>query len=327
MRKNCLQCTTEFNTSHKRVNYCSRKCVSIHQKISFLGNKNPHWKGGKVSKVCNHCGNKYFCIIALSKSSRYCSRDCQNKYIGKSKRKFNQITNLSKEEYRKLYRKKSYLEKIIRKTNNPLLRARIPKIYQCLKCSTPINRKTTLGICKSCRPKIPIRSIVRKCFVCHKLVKRYKNRLGNFTYCVSCRKIAHTIHNPNWKGGIKPLSALIRSCDKNKNLIKKILARDNFTCKNCNIIGGSLEVDHIKKFAIIFQEFLKEFSEYNPEKDKSILFNKSLSYSEFWDEKNLQVLCKGCNWSKEIYYRKYKNAHGGKAFVAHSLGEVIEQLK
>lgn len=109
--------------------------------------------------------------------------------------------------------------------------------------------------------------------------------------------------NPNWKGGTKRISNLIRDSKKNKSLIKWILERDNYTCQICKQYGCKLQVDHKKKFSLIFEEFIKKNI---LEKRKYILFQLALDYKDFWDENNLQVLCKSCNWKKELEYRKSK---------------------
>lgn len=102
-------------------------------------------------------------------------------------------------------------------------------------------------------------------------------------------------NNNNWKGGIKPLTATIRGCDKNKELIKTILERDSFTCQKCGKVGGKLEVDHIVLFSTIFTNFLIEHNGLNVKNDKQKLFELSLKYPMFWNEENLRVLCRPCN--------------------------------
>lgn len=79
----------------------------------------------------------------------------------------------------------------------------------------------------------------------------------------------------------------------------KILKRDKYTCVQCHQIGGNLHVDHKKKFSIIFNEFLKSTQETNKYK----LFTKAMKYKDFWDKSNLQVLCRKCNWAKELNFR------------------------
>ena len=55
--------------------------------------------------------------------------------------------------------------------------------------------------------------------------------------------------NPQWKGGITPISKIIRRSLKYRLWRKYIFERDNYTCKICKNKGGKLCVDHIKPFA------------------------------------------------------------------------------
>jgi len=52
-----------------------------------------------------------------------------------------------------------------------------------------------------------------------------------------------------WKGGITSLYDKIRKSPEYKEWREKILIRDNFTCVECQQIGGLLEVHHIKSFS------------------------------------------------------------------------------
>ena len=52
-----------------------------------------------------------------------------------------------------------------------------------------------------------------------------------------------------WKGGVTKQNILIRSSVSYKQWRRKIMVRDNFTCRDCSKVGGKLEVDHIKPFA------------------------------------------------------------------------------
>jgi hypothetical protein len=52
------------------------------------------------------------------------------------------------------------------------------------------------------------------------------------------------------------------------------------------------------------------FDSYNTKRKfcskKHELFKKALNHDAFWNEKNLQVLCRKCNWEKELDFRKSK---------------------
>ena len=53
-----------------------------------------------------------------------------------------------------------------------------------------------------------------------------------------------------WKGGITPINLRIRMSLEYEDWRKMVLERDNYTCQECNQIGGRLEVDHIKSFSL-----------------------------------------------------------------------------
>lgn len=60
--------------------------------------------------------------------------------------------------------------------------------------------------------------------------------------------------NPNWKGGITPLNAVLRTSLEYKNWRRSVFERDNFTCQECGVRSGNgkkviLNADHIKPFA------------------------------------------------------------------------------
>jgi len=52
-----------------------------------------------------------------------------------------------------------------------------------------------------------------------------------------------------WKGGITPINDKIRRSKVYKGWRTACFKRDNWTCNNCNKIGGKLHAHHIKSFA------------------------------------------------------------------------------
>lgn len=107
--------------------------------------------------------------------------------------------------------------------------------------------------------------------------------------------------NSNWKGGIRPLSAAIRSCDKNRKLIAWTLKSGDYTCVVCRQRGGELAADHRYKFQYILQDFLKRHpGGFSSNREAVAAAEK---YAPFWDKANMQVLCKKHNWNKELWER------------------------
>jgi len=99
-----------------------------------------------------------------------------------------------------------------------------------------------------------------------------------------------------WRGGISVLSQLIRHLFGYDNWIEQCFIRDNYRCQECYKIGGKLEVHHIKPFALILQEFLKEYSQFSPIDDKETLARLAINYKPFWDLSNGKTLCKKCHY-------------------------------
>lgn len=53
----------------------------------------------------------------------------------------------------------------------------------------------------------------------------------------------------NWKGGITPINRLIRGLEKSRKWAREVKERDSYTCQICNVRGGNLRSNHIKKFS------------------------------------------------------------------------------
>src|SRR3990167_9613497 len=102
-------------------------------------------------------------------------------------------------------------------------------------------------------------------------------------------------NNPLWKGGITPLHLAIRTLLENKNWIKAIFKKDNYTCQECFEKGCKLEAHHKKAFSVIFKEFLQLYNQFSPIEDKETLARLAITYQPFWDLTNGKTLCKKCH--------------------------------
>lgn len=89
----CLFCGKEFKTQPNRIKsgrgkYCSKKCfyesargrkrsLEFKQKRSktFLGSGNPCWRGGKIERKCEICGESF--LIFPGSKQKYCSNKCR----------------------------------------------------------------------------------------------------------------------------------------------------------------------------------------------------------------------------------------------------------
>lgn len=110
-----------------------------------------------------------------------------------------------------------------------------------------------------------------------------------------------------WCGGITPLHNSIRNLDEYKIWRTQVFKRDNYICQECFQVGGKLESHHIKKFSLIFQEFLKQYSQFSPLEDQETLLRLAITYEPFWDVSNGQTLCEECH--KLILNCKIKEAN------------------
>jgi len=95
-----------------------------------------------------------------------------------------------------------------------------------------------------------------------------------------------------WKGGITPLTQQIRGCFKMRQWISDIFTRDNFTCQECFIRGGTLNAHHLKQFAVIFEQ----------NKIKSL--QQALDCDEFWNINNGRTLCVSCHLKTDTIGRR-----------------------
>ena len=56
--------------------------------------------------------------------------------------------------------------------------------------------------------------------------------------------------HPNWKGGISPERKRIYFSEQYKKWRKAVFERDSYTCLGCGQVGGILNADHIKPYAL-----------------------------------------------------------------------------
>jgi len=101
--------------------------------------------------------------------------------------------------------------------------------------------------------------------------------------------------NPAYIDGRTPLTVMIRSLQEYKNWRNKVFKRDNYTCQDCEQVGGQLEAHHKNSFAKLLQEFLKEYDQFSPIEDKETLVRLAIKWKPFWNINNGKTLCKNCH--------------------------------
>ena len=100
-------------------------------------------------------------------------------------------------------------------------------------------------------------------------------------------------------------------CNKILYVPKWRLIRDNRICREC---GSSYKINahHIKALSELYQEFLKEYSQFSPIDDIETLLKLAITYKPFWDINNGITLCEDCHKETENFGAKYywRNKNG-----------------
>lgn len=175
-------------------------------------------KGKEVTLNCKLCA-KSFTVPEwrVREGRKYCSLDCSKKgYISPFKGTHT-LLNTGKTHF-----KKGFSPWNTGKGGTYQLNRKF-EIKNCLYCNK--NMEIPLW-----RIKDPIRGKF-----CSQICKGkyYKGELAN-----------------NWRGGINQIHRGIRETVEYEEWRKQILERGNYTCRGCGKVGGWLEVDHIKPFAL-----------------------------------------------------------------------------
>lgn len=262
-----------------------------------------------MNKTCAICGKKFHVKPSHFTKRTYCSRQCMSDGY-KYRMKGTQNPN-----YRKAGEKKCQQCEIIFISYNKTSkfcsqdcakwRPARQTIFafprwsrRCRTCEArPKKGNTYCALCTSKHKRI-----VKPCASCGKNVSRRPSEGDSkFFYCSRSCYTKNGENNPHWKGGIKPLASVIRSSPRNRELIAKTLENGGYKCAECGVVGGHLEADHIYKFSYIMGDFLNKYG--RNFKNAQEILEAAYEYAPFWDETNFQVLCKKCNWSKELTAR------------------------
>lgn len=82
----CQQCGKHFSVQQNVIKqgwgkFCSRKCKDNYLSEHTRGKNSPHWKGGKVERICEICGAHFFVFLSQIKrgSGKHCSYICARK--------------------------------------------------------------------------------------------------------------------------------------------------------------------------------------------------------------------------------------------------------
>ena len=106
--------------------------------------------------------------------------------------------------------------------------------------------------------------------------------------------------NTNWKGGITPLSRVIRTLLEYKNWRRTVFERDNYVCLWCGAKSGNgkrviLHTDHIKPLSVILGEYSIR------------ILDDAIKCKELWDTNNGRTLCVNCHRLTKTYKNGAQN--------------------
>ena len=190
------------------------------------------------------------------------------------------------------------------------------KYYEGLGYKIPrrINKYNKLTFEKGLKIKVKIEDVSKgsgvkvkvKCDCCWKEYElSYNNYIkqnhNGYTYCNNCSATVLTTgeNNPSWNPNKTDEDRLIgRHTQYDKQFVKKVLKRDNYTCQCCGKHSGSLIVHHLDG--------------YNWCKDKR------------YDETNGITLCKNCH---KNFHMEYGRGNNTKEQFESWLGQTVELLK
>lgn len=139
-----------------------------------------------------------------------------------------------------------------------------------------------------------------KCVVCGK-----KQTVHHSPRCRACsckdplviakfKKMFKGEKNPRWKGGITPLTRVIRELPETYEWRDRVFAKSNYACVDCGATGY-LEAHHIIPFSKLFRDFVNIYNQFSVIDDKDTLVRLALTYKPFYDVSNGKALCEKCH--------------------------------
>jgi len=247
MKTNCRQCDKEFDVRPCVVRdgngkYCSRDCMGKARSRLFIGENNPAWRGGPVICTCFVCGKQF-------ERKRSDIKDGQNQYC----------SYVCMGEGRKGNR--GDLAPAWKGGKIQLVCETCGKHYKLYPSQATPTRRYCSVKCKG-KAARGITYIDRVCAYCGKSfqLKESDAKRGRGQYCSqTCFRKSDSFNlpvdvrgknNPNWRGGVTPIYASIRTSKNYNEWRNAVYARDNWTCQECgDNKGGNLHAHHVFSFA------------------------------------------------------------------------------
>lgn len=82
----CLECEKDLSgKKSKSQKFCSADCLGIWRSKHITGDKTSNWNGGKIQRVCTHCGKEFYVFKNKVESGegKFCSRKCSARHTAK----------------------------------------------------------------------------------------------------------------------------------------------------------------------------------------------------------------------------------------------------
>ena len=127
--------------------------------------------------------------------------------------------------------------------------------------------------------------------------KEYKKNMSNILkgkpkskeHALNISKAKRGANSNLWKGGRSSLQQILRHSFQYRQWRSDVYTRDDYTCQECGIKGGTLNADHVKSFASILDEYnIKTLEE-------------ALFCEELWNINNGRTLCVPCHRKTDTY--------------------------
>ena len=247
MKKICIYCEKEFETSDGRRKYCSLVCSSNAKKIHEL------WE----DKKCLHCGSVIEVKNRADKYKKFCNNSCSAQFNGK----LNQHSEESKKKT-SLSMKKAWDEVRANRIDNP---QKIAKQIECKFCGIAFSpdRKGRKYCSNSCRTQA--RGANSKGEISYRTWIKIAKRAFPDWCCPLCKEngihwdIAFDIHHiaPRAKGGQDDVANLVLICPNHHRMAHLGLLTKE-ALEKYSIVQSYTEEDLLEKFYNGFNKSIQE---------------------------------------------------------------------
>jgi hypothetical protein len=148
-------------------------------------------------------------------------------------------------------------------------------------------------LCSFCKAKKGLRNGINNPNFGKKVLLFHKENCQ----CICCKASRRELignKNPMYIDGRKVLSKCIRALPEAIEWKKFVFKKYNYKCIECGSTE-KLEVHHKKLFTIILNEFLQYYYQFSAIEDKETLVRLAITWLDFWDIDNGEILCKLCH--------------------------------